>query len=156
MTYLTYPDSVAVRHGACEEMYGLLHVIVVLELSRQMVARRPVAGLIRNGSRLRQTHQHFRSETWLPWYTAVLSGLLHSVFLVNRGKRNKNMSLGTIPLSMAAIDDGETSKGYTKQIGLRRKTNEYLRSRYFLRYTTVFRQKKNNQKQLIHTLLISH
>jgi len=73
MTYLTYPDSVAVRHGACEEMYGLLHVIVVLELSRQMVARRPVAGLIRNGSRLRQTHQHFRSETWLPWYTAVLS-----------------------------------------------------------------------------------
>ena len=65
------------------------------------------------------------------------------------------MSLGTIPLSMAAIDDGETSKGYTKQIGLR-KTNEYLRSRYFLRYTTVFRQKKKNQKQLIHTLLISH
>ena len=54
MTYLGEPDGVAVGAGAREEVNSLLVLLVVLVLTRQVVARRLVASLVTDLRRLQQ------------------------------------------------------------------------------------------------------
>jgi len=52
VSHLAEPDGVAVRLGSLEEVDGLLDMVLVLQLSRQVVAARTVTRLVTDLTRL--------------------------------------------------------------------------------------------------------